>query len=156
MPSGLPDARFGPRMRLRRAGPTTLPAPVPNSWRPSPAANVSANRAGQLGDFVVSVAMLDGVADTTVHVVFQQDQRDGIDRRGDRGELVKDVQAVAAVLVHRGDAGELPGRLAQPGQDVVVAPDTWDPPSHRIRGRRGGHRRPARSSPRSCAWPRSA
>ena len=73
----------------------------------------------QFGDFsalVVLITAQDRIFDVMFHMVLENLILDLPDGRGDRADLGQDVDAVALVLDHAGDAANLAFDTVQPGQ----------------------------------------
>ena len=73
----------------------------------------SAHDVDHLIDVLVGLAALRGRADTTLNVVLQHEDRQGVDRCTKRRRLLEDVDAVLLPLDHPGDAAHLAFHPAQ-------------------------------------------
>ncbi len=66
------------------------------------------------------VARLERGRDAVLHVVVEHPQGDGLERRVDGAELREDVDAVAVVLDHPGDAAHLPLDPGEPAEQPFL------------------------------------
>jgi hypothetical protein len=70
----------------------------------------------------IGIAPLGGMADATLDVVLEDQQRDRVDRRPQGCRLLKDVDAIFPALDHALDTADLAGNSAQPpDQDRLVS-----------------------------------
>src|SRR3974390_3740736 len=83
-------------------------------------AEVAPDRCDQLVDLLVGGTGLDGLADARTDVVLEDQHAHRVAGRGDRGELVEDVDAVAPVLIHPQHATQLAAGPAEPARDLLL------------------------------------
>ena len=82
----------------------------------------SANDIEDLLDVAIRVTLFGGVADATLDVVLEDQQRDRVHRRPEGRRLLENVDAVFPAFDHPLDAADLAGDSAQPpDQDRLIA-----------------------------------